>query len=286
MKKKIAGFLVLCTFLFVFIPGATKAAEQPVGLLDGVTMLTGSSISNILGNTTKVTDNDNTTVFDMVTQRSDSSVVDVLAYVFQNAQTVNSYKVHVTNYDAGPVYIKFYNSAGSLISQINLSPNVGDDQIHYLTSPIEGVKKFELFQQGSTTYHVAEVNLYSAIPEPSPTVTPDITPTIEPTVTATVEPTATPEPTIEPTPTVTPTPEQPTGDRAILVVTMNTGLEKEFDLSMDEVNAFISWYESKQSGSGTASYAINKHENNKGPFTNRKDYVIFDKILTFSVDQY
>jgi hypothetical protein len=79
---------------------------------------------------------------------------------------------------------------------------------------------------------------------------------------------------------------QPGGNRAILVVTMNTGFEKEFDLSIEEVNAFISWYENKQSSSGTASYAIDKHDSNKGPFTNRKDYMIFDKILTFSVDEY
>ncbi|MDF2859224.1 MAG: hypothetical protein K0Q87_5075 [Neobacillus sp.] len=138
----------------------------------------------------------------------------------------------------------------------------------------------------------------SLIPEPTATPEPTSTPTTEPTATPeptttvtpepTLEPTSTPEPTIEPTPTVTPspTPEQPTGDRAILVVTMNTGLEKEFDLSMAEVNAFITWYENKQSGTGTASYAIDKHDNNKGPFTNRKDYMIFDKILTFSVDEY
>ncbi|WP_229526423.1 fibronectin type III domain-containing protein, partial [Paenibacillus farraposensis] len=58
-----------------------------------------------------------------------------------------------------------------------------------------------------------------------------------------------------------PDPEQPSGDRAILVVTMTTGLEKEFDLSMKEVNDFISWYEGKQAGTGSASYAINKHDN-------------------------
>ncbi|WP_227775189.1 hypothetical protein [Paenibacillus sp. NAIST15-1] len=81
-------------------------------------------------------------------------------------------------------------------------------------------------------------------------------------------------------------PEQTKGNRALLVVTMTTGLEKEFDLSMDEVNAFITWYENKQGGSGTASYAINKHNNNKGPFSARKDYVIFDKILTFEVNEY
>ncbi|QYK67782.1 Kelch motif protein [Paenibacillus sp. S02] len=91
----------------------------------------------------------------------------------------------------------------------------------------------------------------------------------------------------EPTPTPEPTdPSLPTGDRAILVVTMTTGLEKEFDLSMKEVNDFISWYEGKQAGSGSASYAINKHDNNKGPFSSRKDYMLYDRILTFEVSEY
>ncbi|MFD1461540.1 Kelch repeat-containing protein [Paenibacillus farraposensis] len=91
----------------------------------------------------------------------------------------------------------------------------------------------------------------------------------------------------EPTPTPEPTdPSQPTGDRAILVVTMTTGLEKEFDLSMKEVNDFIAWYEGKQAGSGSASYAINKHNNNRGPFSIRKDYMLYDRILTFEVSEY
>ena len=81
-------------------------------------------------------------------------------------------------------------------------------------------------------------------------------------------------------------PEQPSGNRAIMVVTMTTGLEKEFDLSMKEVNDFISWYEAKQAGSGKASYAIDKHENNKGPFSSRKDYILYDRVLTFEVSEY
>lgn len=80
--------------------------------------------------------------------------------------------------------------------------------------------------------------------------------------------------------------EQPETGRAILVVTLNTGLEKEFDLSMEEVNSFISWYEARAAGTGTASFTIDKHDNNKGPFKSRKDYVIFDKILTFEVNEY
>ncbi|MNI62939.1 hypothetical protein D3C73_1182780 [compost metagenome] len=83
-----------------------------------------------------------------------------------------------------------------------------------------------------------------------------------------------------------PTDPQPTGDRAILTVTMTTGLEKEFDLSMDEVNAFIDWYDAKENGTGPAKYGINKHNNNKGPFSKRTDYVIFKNILTFEVSEY
>lgn len=81
-------------------------------------------------------------------------------------------------------------------------------------------------------------------------------------------------------------PEQPTGNRAILVVTMTTGLEKEYDLSMQEVNSFISWYEAKRAGSGKASYAIDKHDNNKGPFSSRKDYILYNRVLTFEVNEY
>ncbi|WP_424993723.1 fibronectin type III domain-containing protein [Paenibacillus polymyxa] len=81
-------------------------------------------------------------------------------------------------------------------------------------------------------------------------------------------------------------PVQPKGDLAILVVTMTTGLEKEFDLSIKEVNNFIAWYDAKDAGRGQSFYNIDKHDNNKGPFSNRKEYVIFDKILMFEVSEY
>lgn len=78
----------------------------------------------------------------------------------------------------------------------------------------------------------------------------------------------------------------PSGDRAILTVTMLTGLEKEYDLSMDEVSSFINWYDDKDAGAGPSKYAINKHDNNRGPFSKRTDYVIFNNILTFEVSEY
>ncbi len=96
-----------------------------------------------------------------------------------------------------------------------------------------------------------------------------------------------PNPT-NPTPT-NPTPVDPnpsSGGNAIVVITLITGLEKEYDLPMSDVNAFLQWYEAKDAGSGPSKYAINKYSNNKGPFSKRTDYVIFNKILSFEVNEY
>lgn len=79
---------------------------------------------------------------------------------------------------------------------------------------------------------------------------------------------------------------EPSGDRAILTITLTTGIDKEFDLSIEEVNKFLDWYDARDAGTGPAKFAIDKHNSNKGPFSSRKEYVIFDKILTFSVDEY
>ncbi|MNW26113.1 N-acetylneuraminate epimerase precursor [compost metagenome] len=85
----------------------------------------------------------------------------------------------------------------------------------------------------------------------------------------------------------TPEPETPNvGDRAILVITMVNGLEKEYDLSIAEVNKFLAWYDAKDAGSGPSKFAIDKHQNNIGPFSSRTDYVIFNNILTFEINKY
>lgn len=127
-------------------------------------------------------------------------------------------------------------------------------------------------------------------PSPTPTATPTATPapTVHPTPVP--SPTATPEPTATPTPSATPkptaTPEQPSSDRALLTVTFINGTEKEYDLPIAEVEAFVIWYDARDAGRGPGWFAIDKHTNNKGSFKKRKDYVVYDKILTFEVSEY
>ncbi|AIQ18785.1 galactose oxidase [Paenibacillus sp. FSL H7-0357] len=72
----------------------------------------------------------------------------------------------------------------------------------------------------------------------------------------------------------------------MLVITLVTGTEKEYDLPMNEVNSFLTWFDARDAGRGPGMYAIDKHSNNKGPFKKRKDYVVFDKILTYEVSEY
>lgn len=138
-----------------------------------------------------------------------------------------------------------------------------------------------------TTTNISTTNpIINPSPTPATTPTPSVTPapTVAPTPSTSPSTTPTPSPTATPKPTSTP--EQSAGDRAILTITMVNGKEKEYDLSITDVQSFLRWYELRDAGKGPGSYAIDKHNTNKGPFNKRTDYIIFDKILTFEVSEY
>lgn len=141
----------------------------------------------------------------------------------------------------------------------NLYPNGFDGSFQAIN--INNAQYMVLWYAGTGPMNIYELDFFSEVP----------TDTTEPT-----------DP-IEPT---EPTEPQPNSNRAILAITLITGLEKEYDLPMSDVTAFLSWYDSRDAGSGPAKFAINKYTNNKGPFTNRTDYVIFDKILHIEVNEY
>jgi hypothetical protein len=59
---------------------------------------------------------------------------------------------------------------------------------------------------------------------------------------------------------------------------------KEYDLAMSKTNEFIDWYKFRAAGTGDPFFMIEKTYN-KGSFSSRKDYIIFDKIRDFEVNQ-
>ncbi|MCG9968017.1 fibronectin type III domain-containing protein [Pelotomaculum terephthalicicum JT] len=70
-------------------------------------------------------------------------------------------------------------------------------------------------------------------------------------------------------------------NRALMVITMVNGIQKEYDLTMAEVDAFIKWYSSKPKD----FYEVTNIYNS-GPFLSMKEYIVFDKILSFEVMEY
>ena len=85
------------------------------------------------------------------------------------------------------------------------------------------------------------------------------------------------------TPQASTDPNQPTGNKALLVITMVTGERKEYEMATDKINEFITWYNSKAASSPT--YTIEK-EYNKASFTARKDYIAYEQISNFEVNEY
>lgn len=73
--------------------------------------------------------------------------------------------------------------------------------------------------------------------------------------------------------------------RAKLTITMSNGLDKEYDLSSTEVYSFINWYDNKSNGIGSSYYTFTKTIS-VAPFIKIKQYVIFDKIVSFDVAEY
>ena len=57
------------------------------------------------------------------------------------------------------------------------------------------------------------------------------------------------------------------------------------DLSIDEYNAFLTWYDARSGGAGKAYFTITKHSNIK-PFTSRKETIPYDKIFSFEEKDY
>jgi N-acetylneuraminic acid mutarotase len=83
----------------------------------------------------------------------------------------------------------------------------------------------------------------------------------------------------------TPKKSQSEAGFAILDIYMVDGTLKEYDLTMAKVNEFIEWYDQRAAGTGKSYFIIEKTYN-KGPFKVRKDYIIFDKVKDFEVNQY
>lgn len=74
------------------------------------------------------------------------------------------------------------------------------------------------------------------------------------------------------------------GNRATLTINMVNGSTKQYDLSEDELNSFLSWYNGMTNPLSAQCYTFNNPIT--GPYLNNKDYIPFNKIDDFKVQEY
>ncbi|MBG9803169.1 hypothetical protein ABD72_13570 [Brevibacillus laterosporus] len=72
---------------------------------------------------------------------------------------------------------------------------------------------------------------------------------------------------------------------ALLVIYMDSGLIKEFEMTNEEIRNFTEWYEDRAKGNGKEAYIVNK-KYNIGPFNSRKDFISYSHIESFEVQEY
>lgn len=74
-------------------------------------------------------------------------------------------------------------------------------------------------------------------------------------------------------------------NRALLLIKLLDENDKEYDLSISDVDTFMNWYFERGEGQGPAYYVFNKSFN-VGPYLSRKDYITYNKIICIEVNEY
>jgi uncharacterized protein YjdB len=79
--------------------------------------------------------------------------------------------------------------------------------------------------------------------------------------------------------------KNPVSGNGLLTVTMTDGQQRSYDLTMSQINDFITWYNNRAGGQGSFTYSFNKTPSSAA-YTKRTEYLIFDKISNYDVDEY
>lgn len=74
-------------------------------------------------------------------------------------------------------------------------------------------------------------------------------------------------------------------NRAILRLTTTTKDIHEYDLSITEIEQFMNWLDGREIGQGKPYYKFNLNVTT-GNIVSRTEYIMYDKIVSFTVDEY
>ncbi|WP_128895908.1 fibronectin type III domain-containing protein [Longirhabdus pacifica] len=73
--------------------------------------------------------------------------------------------------------------------------------------------------------------------------------------------------------------------RAMLEIEMTNGDRYEYDVTLEKAQDFVNWYIARANGQGSMVYVM-ENTGNSGPFDDRYDYLFFNNIYSFQVNEY
>lgn len=74
-------------------------------------------------------------------------------------------------------------------------------------------------------------------------------------------------------------------NRAVLSVTYVSGMVREYNLPMNEINDFIKAFKNRASSGSDGLFVVNMPANND-PYASKKEYIVLDKVQFFDVNEY
>ncbi len=225
--------------------------------------------------------NSNTLTYQILTYEKSNLISGIHTVVLEFANEDEADTIHSIDLDAIDIdqsgYLIDFNQPTDLIS------TPGNAKVDLSWEAVEGVMSYIVKRSETPTGPYETITTTSAITCTDTGVTNGIT--YYYVVTAIVNNVESdPSNEASATPTAPNNPE-PSGNSAILEITMVTGEIKEYDFTAAELQSFLSWYGSRSNGADKSYYMIPK-KNNIKPFLRRKEYIAFDKISSFEVKEY
>jgi hypothetical protein len=150
--KRIFPILLILGFL---LTPFTSAFAYTGGLLDGKSIIFGSSESVNNGSTPRVTDNNESTNYQM---GNNGSGDDTIWYEFPSVVTINSYKLKTQTVNSN-INLRFYDSSGTQITVINMPNGTG---VPTNISPVSNVKKVVITNGNSTVFNIYEFDVFAS----------------------------------------------------------------------------------------------------------------------------
>ncbi len=228
----------------------------------------------------------NWVILDTKVNFTDWSISVKKEFTFENSNSYNKYRLNISanGNSSISVVIGELEMMETIPSQTTLTASVENTNINLSWSPVTNVHYYNIKRSTTAGGPYTIIARSSAITFNDSSVTPGTT--YYYAVSAVISNTESSNSNeVFATPTEETTAPGHEGIYSTLILTMTNGGLKSYELSINDLDNFLTWYDNRSNGIGKAYYVFNKTTSN-APYVSVKEYISFDKISSFEVKEF